>query len=109
MNKTSDGQDRLNRAKDKLDTRAAEIGQALVDNENETDQELPQENINEDINESNNKPEGAGGVEPMDQGAPNPATPIASSSTEHFDMSPRASSKRQAEDDDMEDDSPDKR
>ena len=34
LNKTSDGQDRRNRAKDRLDTRVAEIGQAEIDREN---------------------------------------------------------------------------
>ena len=95
-----------------MDTRSAEIGQVIIDNENVEDdnaQEAPHNVIEENVDENNSSPEGEGGVEPMDQGAPNPATPIASSSTELFDMAPRASSKRQAEDDDMEDVSPDKR
>ena len=33
LSKTSDGQDRLERAKDRLDTRVAEIGQGELDKE----------------------------------------------------------------------------
>ena len=54
---TSGGQERPDRAKERLATKAAEIGQAIVDNNNENDEnipELPQENINEIVNESNN-------------------------------------------------------
>ena len=95
-----------------MDSRTDEIGQAIIDNENaENDnaQEVPQNVIEENMGESNGSPEGAGGVEPMYRGTPNPITPRAGSSTEHFDMSPRTSSKRQAGDDDMDDDSRDKR
>ena len=45
----------------------------------------------------------------MDQQAPDSSTPMESSTIEHFDMSPRTTSKRQVENDDMDDDSPDKR
>ena len=43
---TSDGQERLGRAKERLDTRTAEIGQAIFDNENaegKNTQEVPQD------------------------------------------------------------------
>ena len=83
-----------------------------MDNENEKDEnipELPQENIEESINESNNGPEGAGEDDPMAQGTPNPSTPRKGPVTEHFDLSQRASSKRQVDGDDMDDDSPEKR
>ena len=53
LNKTSDGQDRLDSAKDRLDTRAVEIGQAELEKE-ENDQQgdpVPQQKQN---------PEGAG-------------------------------------------------
>ena len=95
-----------------MDTRTAEIGQAIIDSENAEDdkaQEVPQNVIEANMDEDNGSPEEAGGVEPMDQGTPNPVTPMANSSTEHFDMSPRTSSKRQAEEDDTDDESPDKR
>ena len=59
MSKTSDGQNRLNRAKDRLDTSVAEIGQAEIDREN-----IEKENINENVIEGNNGPEGARGDEP---------------------------------------------
>ena len=35
LEKTPEGQNRLNRAKDRLDTRVAEIGQAEIDRANE--------------------------------------------------------------------------
>ena len=112
LSKTFDDQDRLNRVKYRLDTRVAEIGKAEIDRENiekEINLEPQQENINEDINESNNDLEGAGGVEPMAQGTPNPSTPREGPVAEHFDLSPRASiPKRRGDEDDMDDDSPDK-
>jgi hypothetical protein len=112
LDKTSEGQERLGRAKERLDTRAAEIGQSIIDNENAGDvdvQEAPQNDIEENAEEGDNIPEGTGGDEQMDQQAPDSSTPMESSATEHFDMSPRTTSNRQAEKDDMDDDSPDKR
>ena len=64
LNTTSDGQDRLNRAKDRLDTRVAEIGQAKIDRENierENNPKPQQENISENINEGSNDLEGGRG------------------------------------------------
>ena len=61
---TSDGQEQLGRAKGRLDTRTAEIGQAIIDNENAEDdnaQEVPQNVIEENMDENNGSPEGAGG------------------------------------------------
>ena len=109
LTKTSHGQERLGRAKERLDTRAAEIGKAIINNENKNIPEMPHENIEESINESNNGPEGAGEDDPMAQGTPNPSTPRAGPGTEHSDLSPRASSKRLVGGDGMVDDSPDKR
>ena len=112
MDKTSDGQERLGQANERLDTRTAEIGQSIIDNENAENndvQEAPQNDIEENAEEDDNIPEGTGGVEQTDQQAPDSSTPMESSTTEHFDMSPRATSKRQVENDDMDDDSPDKR
>ena len=108
LSKTSEGRERLGRAKDRLDTRVAEIGQAEIDKEaNEQDSnQAPQQ---EDTNENSNDPEGAGGVEPMAQGSPIPSTSREGPAAEYFDLSPRSSPKRRAENDDMEDDSQDKR
>ena len=66
LSKTSKGQGRLGRAKDRLDIKLAEIGQADHDHENneqEGNQAPQQENINEIKAENSNDPEGAGGVE----------------------------------------------
>ena len=100
LDKTSGGQERLGRAKERLDTRAAEIGQSIIDNEsagNDDVQEAPQNDIEENAEECDNIPEGTGGDEQMDQQAPDSSTPMESSNTEHFDMSPRTTSKRQVE------------
>ena len=45
----------------------------------------------------------------MDQEGPDSSTLAGGTTTEHFDMSPRASSKRPAGEDEMDYDSPDKR
>ena len=74
LGKTSEGQERLGRAKDRLDIRVAEIGQAEIDKES-GEQGNNQEPQQEDINENSIDPEGAGGVEPMVQGSPIPSTP----------------------------------
>ena len=108
LGKTSEGQERLGRAKDRLDIRVAEIGQAEIDKES-GEQGNNQEPQQEDINENSNDPDGAGGVEPMVQGSPMPSTPREGPAAEHFDLSPRSFFKRRAEDDDVEDDSQDKR
>ena len=54
LSKTSDGQERLGQAKDRLDTRVAEIGQAEIDkvmNGQDNNQAPQQEVINENSNE----------------------------------------------------------
>ena len=70
LSKTSDGQDRLESAKDRLDTRVAEIGQAELDTDNDepkTDQ-AQEDNVEGNVNE-------AEVTAPMDQGSPVPSTP----------------------------------
>ena len=69
LSKTSDGQERLGRAKDRLDTRVAEMGQAEIDKESGEPANI-QEPQQEDINENTIVPEEARGVEPMAQGKP---------------------------------------
>jgi len=69
LDKTSDGQERLGRAKERLDTRTAEIGQSIIDNENAGNddvQEAPQYDIEENAEEGDNIPEGTGGDVQMD-------------------------------------------
>ena len=64
LSKTSEGQERLGRAKDRLDTRVAEIGQAEINREeieHESNQAPQQDNINENGTENGNDLEGAGG------------------------------------------------
>ena len=98
LTKTSEGQDRLDRAKDRLDTKVAEIGQAELDKQAEVDEEhVPDQNVeNEDdvaelFGDFDDAPE-------LQRGP------------QRFDLSPRGSiPKRRAENDDMEDDSTDKR
>ena len=88
----------------------AEIGQVEIDRENaekEENPELRRRNINGNINEGSNDPEGAGGDDLMAEGPPSweiPSTPVEGPATEHFNMSPKASPKRRADTDDMEDD-----
>ena len=102
LSKTSEGQERLGRAKDGLDIRVAEIGQAEIDKETKVDVEhevdqgiAPEQKMgNEDdlaelLRNFDDDPE------PSGEGA----------DTENFDMSPRSSFKRRNDDDDMEDDS----
>ena len=93
LGKTSDGQERLGRAKDRLDTRVAEIGQPEIDKE-ANEQENNQAPQQEDTNENSNDLEGAGGVEPMVQGSPIPSTPRDGPAVEYFDLSPRSCPKR---------------
>ena len=46
LTKTSEGQNRLDRAKDRLDTKVAEIGQAELDKQAEIDEEhVPDQNV----------------------------------------------------------------
>ena len=84
LSKTSDGQERLGRAKDRLDTRVAEIGQAEIDKE-AVEQDKSQAPQQEDTNENSKNLEGAGGVEPMVQGSPIPSTQLLSTSICHRD------------------------
>ena len=107
LSKTSDGQDRLDRANDRLDTRVAEIGQAELDRE-ENERKVDQAPVQEDNLEGS--VEEAEGTAPMEQGAPISSTPRNAPEPKRFDMSPRGTSpKRKIGDDDMEDDSRDKR
>ena len=107
LSKTSDGQDRLDRAKDRLDTRAAEIGQAKLDREEnqQKDDQVPQQEDNiEGAVEAGEEVGEAEEIAPMDQGSPIPSTPMDGPAPQFFDMSPRgASPQRRAEGDDMED------
>jgi hypothetical protein len=98
LTKTSEGQNRLDRAKDRLDTKVAEIGQAELDKQAEVDEEhVPDQNIEneDDVAELFGNFDDAPEVERGPQ---------------RFDLSPRGSiPKRREENDDMEDDSTDKR
>ena len=91
-----------------MDTRVAEIGQAEIDKESGEPVNI-QEPQQKDTNENTIGPEEAGGVEPMVQGSPIPSNSGEGTAAEHFDLSPRSSFKRRVDDDDMEDDSQDKR
>ena len=53
LSKTSEGQDRLGRAKDRLDTRVAEIGQAELDKKNDEQKtnQAQEDNVEGDVNE----------------------------------------------------------
>jgi hypothetical protein len=104
LTKTSDGQDRLDRAKDRLDTKAAEIGQAELDKQAKVDEE--------------HLPEGQMFPEPVAENEDDVAelfgdfddAPEVQRGPQRFDLSPRGSiPKRRVENDDMEDDSTDKR
>ena len=98
LTKTSEGQSRLDRAKDRLDTKVAEIGQAELDKQAEGDKEhVPDQNVeNED-----DVAELFGNFDD---------TPEVQRGPQRFDLSPRGSiPKRRTENDDMEDDSTDKR
>ena len=104
LSKTFDGQDRLERTKDRLETKVAEIGQAELDKEHgEPKTHQNQEDIVEsDVNE-------AEVAAPMDQGSPIPSTPRDAPDPERFDTSSRLSSpKRRIGEDNMEDESQDK-
>ena len=105
LSQTSDGQDRLERAKDHVDTRVAEIGQAELDKENgepKTDQ-AREDIVEGEVNE-------ADVTALMDQGSPVPSTPRDAPDPERFDISSRHSSpKTRIGEDDMEDKSQDKR
>ena len=65
MSKTSEGQKRLERAKDRLDTRVAEIGQAELDKENDEPEAEHQQADTAPV-------EGNIDEAPMDQGSPVP-------------------------------------
>ena len=98
--------------KDRLDTRATEIGQAELDKEGNEQQDDPVPQQEEDVEgavEAGEEVRAAGEVAPMDQGSPNPNIPREGPAPQHVDMSPRgASPKRRAGEDEMEDDSQDK-
>ena len=106
LSKTSEGQERLGRAKDRLDVRVAEIGQAEIDKGTKFDagHEVDQGTAQEQKMENENDVADLFGnfdddQEPSGEGA----------ATEHFDMSPRSSFERTGGEDEMEDDSTDKR
>ena len=104
---TSEGQDRLERAKDRLDTKDAEIGQAELDKQ-EDEQNVDQAQGQEDDADGN--VEEADETKPTEQGTPVPSTPRDAPEPQRFDMSRRGSSpKRRVGNDNMEDDSQDKR
>ena len=87
--KTSEGQDRLERAKDRLDTKVAEIGQAELDkqeNEQNADQAQGQEdNAEGQIDETVE-------ADPTEHDSPASSTPKDAPEPQRFDMSPRGSS-----------------
>ena len=107
LGKTIEGQVRLECAKDRLDTRVAEIGQAELDTQ-EDEQNADQAQGQEDNAEGN--VDEAVEANPMEHGTLASSTPVAAPEPQRFDMSPRGSSpKRRVGNDDMEDDSQDKR
>ena len=108
LSQTPDGQERLGRAKDRLDTKVAEMGQAEIDEqarvgkEPEVQHEIDQEATPEHKEE--NEDDIAEIFGDFDD------APELHRGPQRFDMSPRSSiPKRRAENDDMDDDSPDKR
>ena len=105
LSKTFEGQGRLGRAKDRLDTRVAEIGQAEIDRANDEQKiDKAQDDIGEGV-----VPETMI-TAPMDQGSPVPSTPRDVPEPDRFDISSRpATPKRRIDEDDMEDESQDKK
>ena len=95
---TSEGQDRLDRAKDRLDTKVAEIGQAELDKQPEVDEEhkadqgtVPDQNVENEDDDA----ELFGNFDDA---------PDLQRGSQRFDLSPRGSiPKRRAENNDVED------
>ena len=110
LSKTCEGQERFGRAKDRLDIRVVEIGQAEIDKETKV-QEKP--NVEHEVDQGtapDRKMENEDDVaELLGNFDDAPELSGEGADTDHFDMSPRSSFKRRNDDDDMEDGSQDKR
>ena len=106
LGKTSEGQDRLERAKDRLDTRMAEIGQAKLDraaDEPREDQIPGRKDVEGSTEEAEENTA-------MDQNDISPSIPRNAPEPERFDIASReATPKRRIGEDDMEEDSHKKR
>ena len=107
LSKTSDGQERLGRAKDRLDVRVAEIGQAEIDKETEDNVEPVTETAAKE-QKTEDEEDVAELFQTIDGDFDD--APELQRGTQRYDMSPRASmAKRRSDNDDMDDDATDKR